>query len=85
MLDNMQITVVGGTAEEEKSEGSYVSDNESDQNDADKFNEDLHFQEDLNKISQKHQKHTSMEERDREDMDFPDEVDTPLTNARVRF
>lgn len=33
----------------------------------------------------KHKNFTSMEERDREDMDFPDEVDTPLQNARERF
>ena len=26
-----------------------------------------------------------MEERAKEDMDFPDEVDTPLKEARVRF
>lgn len=36
-------------------------------------------------ISQRHQKHTDLEERAKEDMDFPDEVDTPLTEARVRF
>lgn len=38
-----------------------------------------------NKISQKHAKHTTLEERDREDMDFPDEVDTPFKEARKRF
>lgn len=47
--------------------------------------EDEHFQEDANKISQKHQRHTDIETRDREDMDFPDEVDTPLKEARKRF
>jgi len=26
-----------------------------------------------------------MEERAQEDMDFPDEVDTPLKEARIRF
>ena len=36
-------------------------------------------------MSQKHIKHTDLEERDREDMDFPDEVDTPFEDARKRF
>lgn len=39
-----------------------------------------------NKISQKHQKFTELESRDKDDMDFPDEVDTPLDKeARERF
>jgi pre-rRNA-processing protein TSR1 len=79
LFDNMQITVMGRT-EEEKSEASFVSDEES----GDDITES-HFQEDENKISQKHVKHTDIEERDREDMDFPDEVDTPLKEARKRF
>ena len=68
MFDNMQIQVMGAK-EEEKSEASFVSDNES----GDDI--DNHFQEDENHISQKHARHTDIEERDREDMDFPDEVD----------
>lgn len=41
---------------------------------------------DNNKISQKHIKHTDLETRAREDMDFPDEVDTPMdVEARNRF
>lgn len=48
MFDNMQISVVGGNPEEQKSEvGS--SDNESEEDDEDKY-----FQEDVNKVSQKH-------------------------------
>jgi len=39
----------------------------------------------LNKISQKHEKFVTMEERDIEDMEFPDEVDTPVKDARKRF
>lgn len=69
-----------GAKEEEKSEGSFVSDNESE----DEITES-HFQEDENHISQKHEKHCDIEDRDREDMDFPDEVDTPLKEARKRF
>jgi len=79
MFDNMQIQVMGAK-EEDKSEGSYVSDEES----GDDITES-HFQEDENHISQKHAKHTDLDERDREDMDYPDEVDTPLKDARKRF
>lgn len=70
-----------GATEENKSEGSFVSDNES----GDEGITDSHFQEDENHISQKHARHTDIEDRDREDMDFPDEVDTPLKEARKRF
>lgn len=35
--------------------------------------------------SNKHTKFTDLESRAREDMDFPDEVDTPFENARARF
>jgi pre-rRNA-processing protein TSR1 len=39
-----------------------------------------------NKVSQKHQAYIGLEERAKEDMDFPDEVDTPLDmEARKRF
>jgi len=78
MLDQMQITVVGGGNEEEK-QGSSSEDESEDDLDED------HFQEDVNKISQKHARHTDIETRDREDMDFPDEVDTPFKEARKRF
>lgn len=40
---------------------------------------------DPNVTSQRHIKHTNMEERAQEDMDFPDEVETPHKDARVRF
>lgn len=79
MFDNMQISVVGGKGDEEIKSlaASESSDSE--------YNEDDHFKEDLNKISQKHEKHVTLEERDAEDMDFPDEVDTPVLEARKRF
>ena len=79
----MQITVVGRENEDNKSDASVEEDSEE-ENDEDQQEEDQ-FQEDPNKISQKHQRHTDLEARDREDMDFPDEVDTPLTEARKRF
>ena len=43
------------------------------------------FKEDLNKLSKKHENYIDLEERNREDMDFPDEVDTPFKEARLRF
>lgn len=51
----------------------------------DELNQDEHFKEDPNIISLKHKKHTDLEERDKDDMDFPDEVDTPFKEARKRF
>jgi len=39
----------------------------------------------LNKISKKHAKHTDLEERAKDDMEFPDEVDTPFDDARTYF
>ena len=41
--------------------------------------------EDPNLQSMRHKKQTNMDTRAQEDMDFPDEVETPLKNARVRF
>jgi pre-rRNA-processing protein TSR1 len=41
--------------------------------------------EDANKISQKHVKYTDLEERAKDDMDFPDEIETPHVEARTRF
>jgi len=84
MMDNMQISIVGGEGDAEEKEGIVgSSDGESDNQEDDA--KDEQFVEDLNKMSQKHQRHTNLEARDREDMDFPDEVDTPLKDARKRF
>lgn len=76
----MQITVVG--RENGKDEADFISDEDSE---ADIEEEIANLEEDPNFISQKHQKHTDMESRAREDMDFPDEVDTPFKEARVKF
>jgi hypothetical protein len=43
------------------------------------------MEDDPNFVSQKHAKHSTLEERAAEDMDFPDEVDTPLKEARMKF
>jgi len=78
----MQITVMGG-GEENKSDKMSMSGESEDE--SEEGNEDDMFKEDLNQISKKHENFTSLEERDREDMDFPDEVDTPFKEARIRF
>ena len=43
------------------------------------------MEEDPSLISQKHNKATNLEDRALEDMDFPDEVDTPFVDAWQRF
>jgi pre-rRNA-processing protein TSR1 len=76
----MEIKVVG--KENEDSEGSAEAESDDDE----EFDINKTFMDDPNKISQKHQKYTDLESRAREDMDFPDEVDTPLdVEARKRF
>lgn len=83
MFDSMQIKVVGRENEDQRSQGSL---NEESDDDDDQFDMNKSFMEDPSKISQKHQKFTELETRAREDMDFPDEVDTPLDEeARKRF
>ena len=76
--EKMQIKVMG-----EEEEDAQIEEDESDES-PDEGDENEYFKED-NKISQKHTRHTNVEERDKEDMDFPDEVDTPLKDARLRF
>lgn len=76
--EKMTIDVLGGQDQPEDEEDSEEDESEEEE-------EAEHFVEDPNKISQKHTKHTDMEARDKEDMDFPDEVDTPHKDARMRF
>lgn len=84
MFERMEIKVVGKENEENQSdEGGLPNDDEEDD---EEFDLNKTFMDDPNKISQKHQKFTDLESRAREDMDFPDEVDTPLdVEARKRF
>lgn len=76
LFDKLQIAVVGRDDGKE-SEGVV-----SDSDESDIGEEDLN---DENLVSSKHAKHTDLEKRAAEDMDFPDEVDTPFKDARVRF
>ena len=84
LFDKMQIAVVG------KEFGR--NDTDSDFEDVDSGSEGeevvdevepLH--EDPNFISGKHNKATNLDDRAREDMDFPDEVDSPFVDAWQRF
>ncbi len=75
----MQISVVGKeTGKDSDVEISDDEDSPSDNEEVDDPN--------LNQpVSHKHTKFTDLESRAREDMDFPDEVDTPFVDARIRF
>lgn len=82
MFDRMEIKVVGKETEEQKSDDEFEDDDEDDE----EFDLNKTFMDDPNKISQKHQKYTDLESRAKEDMDFPDEVDTPMdVEARKRY
>jgi pre-rRNA-processing protein TSR1 len=85
MFDNMQIKVVGGTGSDNMSDDGDISSGSDEDEDEGDLEDDEYFKEDLNKISKIHQRHIDLEERDRDDMEFPDEVDTPFKNARKRF
>lgn len=76
-LEGLQIKMVGQDGEEE-----HVEDDQSE----DELDDILNKQPEDFKLSKKHQNYTSVEERAREDMDFRDEVDTPIdVPARERF
>ena len=86
LFDKMQIGVVGKeTGKDDDSGFENISDEESDGGEIER--DEFGFTpEDANApISNKHNKYADLEDRAREDMDFPDEVDTPFTDARVRF
>jgi len=80
MMDKMQISVIG--REDGKSDDEFDDSDDSDE-DAEEA-EAAHFQESGN-MSARHAKHIDIEERAADDMDFPDEVDTPFKDARTRF
>ena len=83
LFDKMQIKVVG--RENQTGEDSGISDGD-DSEEVGGVDEELGMQEDdPNFMSHRHKKHTDMETRAQDDMDFPDEVETPLKEARVRF
>merc|ERR1711957_623958 len=84
-LQSLTIGMVGREIGNNLSDDDLPSCSSEEEEEDNEFDEEAHFQEDANKISSKHIKHTDMEEREKEDMDFPDEVETPLVNARERF
>ena len=67
------------------SESPSEDDDESESEIGDIDEELKYMEHDPNQISKKHAKHTDLETRAQEDMDFPDEVDTPEKEARIRF
>jgi len=79
----MQIAVVG--RENQNGEDSGISEDEESDEVGDAEEELAYQEDDPNYTSLRHKKQTNMEERAQEDMDFPDEVETPLKEARVRF
>ena len=82
MFDNMQIKVLG--KEDEMVKGSEF--NSEDEEEGSEFDINTSYVDNLGDKSQKHQKFIDLEERAKEDMDFPDEVDTPVDQlARERF
>jgi len=83
LFEKMQIAVVGRENQDEDSDR--ISDGESGDEVGDLEDELRYQQDDANVTSLRHLKHTNMEERAKEDMDFPDEVETPLKEARIRF
>lgn len=89
LMKKMQIDVVGREQGNKNSDGG-MSDDDDDEEDGDNHEdsqEEIQEEEDKNdqQHSNKHTKYTDLEERAAEDMDFPDEVDTPFVDAYKRF
>ena len=70
--------------EEEGKGEKPMSDHESDKED--ESEDDKELNENVPPISGKHKKMTTLQEREQQDLEFPDEVDTPADQeAKVRF
>lgn len=82
-MSKMQIAVVGRETGKDSDYASSGGSDEEDEEESDGHDDDAAQVQEPH--SNKHTKFTDLESRAREDMDFPDEVDTPFENARVRF
>ena len=87
LMQKLTIDVVGRETGKDSNDGMSDCDEDvDDEDDDDDVEEDAENPEDeQEKPSGKHSKFTELEERAKEDMDFPDEVDTPFTEAYKRF
>lgn len=82
LMDKLTISVVG--KEHGNDSDHFVSDGSDEEEDEQDDISDSEAQA-LAEKSNKHTKYTDLETRAQDDMDFPDEVDTPFKDASVRF
>lgn len=85
LMQKLTIDVVGRETGKDSNDGMSDCADEEDDKDEDADEDAELGANDGEKPSGKHTKFTDLEERAKEDMDFPDEVDTPFTEAYKRF
>ena len=81
LMSKMQISVVG----KERNDSDSGMDASEPEDDSSGDEDALNVTTTQDAPSKKHARLTDLQERAEEDLDFPDEVDTPLENARIRF
>lgn len=81
LMKKMQIDVVGRESGKDSNDGMSSGEDEDDIEEDDDDEAEEGEEGEKQQVSGKHTKFTDLEDRAREDMDFPDEVDTPFVNA----